>query len=340
MKSQCRITYEEIISVENLLAAWREFVVGKAAKRDVAEFGLRLADSIVQLHADLANGTYVHGGYQAFNISDPKPRRIHKASVRDRVVHHAIHRQLYPFFDKTFIADSFSCRRGKGVHKALSRFQAFALKASRNHTRTVWVLKCDVKKFFATIDHAVLLRILAGYIPDRRIVWLLHGVIESFAAGSPGKGLPLGSLTSQLFSNLYMNEFDQFVKHRLRAQYYIRYSDDFVLLSDDRRQLLRCVPEVGRFLARRLHLSLHPNKLFIKTLASGVDFLGWVHFPHHRVLRAATRRRVLKRIRKHPTNETLQSYLGLLAHGNTFKLRQALLNAYGLWKNRDQKALS
>jgi len=142
--------------------------------------------------------------------------------------------------------------------------------------------------------------------------------------------LPLGNLTSQLFCNVYMNEFDQFVKHKLKATQYVRYADDFVFISNNKDRLLALVPQVGEFLDERLKLSLHPDKVFIKTLASGVDFLGWTHFPHHRVLRKTTGRRMFKRIYNNPNNETLQSYLGLIKHGNTYGLKQKLLNWYGL----------
>ena len=153
MKVQLVHKFEDIISVDNLLEAWREFVKGKRGKKDVQDFSLHLADNIIALNRELTSKTYRHGGYKAFNISDPKPRSIHKANVRDRLLHHAIYRILYPFFDRVFIADSYSCRIGKGTHKALNRFRQFAFVVSKNNTRTCWVLKCDIKKFFANIDH-------------------------------------------------------------------------------------------------------------------------------------------------------------------------------------------
>jgi RNA-directed DNA polymerase len=331
LRKQLQISYQEIISLENLFAAWQEFLPGKRNKRDVQEFGATLTDNILQLQAELANFSYVHGPYKAFNISDPKPRNIHKASVRDRVLHHAVYRRLYPFFDKTFIADSYSCRIGKGTHKALDRLKSFAFKISKNHTKTVWVLKCDIKKFFASIDHKILLKILENYIIDKNVLWLLRQIIESFYSQTESKGLPLGNLTSQLFCNVYMNEFDQFVKHKLQVRHYVRYADDFVFLSDSRQDLENLIFKIPEFLDRRLKLALHPAKVFIKTLASGVDFLGWVNFPHHRVLRTTTSRRMFKRVYQKPTNPTLQSYLGLISHGNSHKLKTRLLNWQGLF---------
>ncbi len=288
MKRQLIHQFEQIISVDNILLAWKEFVLGKRNKADVQEFSLHLMDNILQLHDDLANGSYQHGPYEQFNIADPKPRLIHKASVRDRLLHHAVYRILYPFFDRTFIADSYSCRNEKGTHKAIEQFIRMSDQVSHNNRRTAWVLKCDVRKFFASIDQQKLLEILRQYIPDQRIIALLQNIIESFSI-SPGRGLPLGNLTSQLLVNVYMNEFDQFVKHRLKVKNYIRYADDFVLLSEDHHQLESLLPRIRRFLERDLQLSLHPNKVSITSLSSGIDFLGWVHFPRHHVLRTATK---------------------------------------------------
>lgn len=307
---------------------------GKKNKADVQEFSFCLMDNILALNAELSNHTYRHGGYQAFNISDPKPRNIHKATVRDRLLHHAIYRKLYPFFDRTFISDSFSCRLHKGTHKALNRFHYFTHKVSRNNTRTCWVLKCDIRKFFANIDHGTLRNILKSYIPDNDILWLLDEIMESFHSFAPGIGLPLGNLTSQLLVNIYMNEFDQFMKHKLKASYYIRYADDFVILSPDKQRLEELIPQIALFLKERLKLALHPDKTFIKTLASGVDFLGWAHFSDHRVLRTATKRRMLTRMLEHPTEETVASYLGLLKHGNAHNVQTQFVDKKCLDKNR------
>jgi len=273
----------------------------------------------------LKNLTYEHGSYHSFNISDPKPRTIHKASVKDRLLHHAIYRQLYPFFDKKFIADSYSCRIGKGTHKAIARFQRFFFKVSKNNTRTSWVLKCDIRKFFASIDQDILIEILKKHRLEPEVIELLETIIKSFNSGMPNKGLPLGNLTSQLLVNVYMNEFDQFVKHQLKQKYYIRYADDFVFLSDNKAELEHLIPKIKEFLETKLKLNLHPDKVYIKTFASGVDFLGWVNFPKHRVLRTATRRRVIKRIKGNPKPETITSYLGVLKHGNTEKLRSMVI---------------
>jgi hypothetical protein len=164
---------------------------------------------------------------------------------------------------------------------------------------------------------------LAAYLPDRDVVWLIGRVVESFQSTGAGKGLPLGNLTSQLLVNVYMNSFDAFVKHGLRAKHYIRYADDFVVMDTDRRRLEEILREIDSFLREELSLVLHPDKISIRTFASGVDFLGWVHFPDHRVLRTATKRRMLKKLGAVGA-ESKYSYLGMLKHGNTFKLRQKI----------------
>lgn len=297
--------------------SWQEFLKGKRKRKDVQEFSLNLMDNIIELHDDLINKTYKHGNYEAFNINDPKPRHIHKASVRDRLLHHAIYRILYPFFDIRFISESYSCRLNKGTHKALNRFKRFTWKVSKNNTKTCWILKCDIKKFFENIDHSILIEILKKHITDNNINNLLKEVIKSF-----NPGLPLGNLTSQLFVNVYMNEFDQYIKHNLKVKYYIRYADDFVILNLNKNYLENLIRLIKEFLLINLKLKLHPNKVFIKTLASGVDFLGWVHSLDHRVLRTATRRRMFKRIKQNYKPETIQSYLGLLKHGNTYRIRK------------------
>lgn len=315
--------FEDIISLHNLCAAWEEFVRGKKQKNDVAEFSLRLGENLSTLHEDLRSRIYRHGGYKAFNISDPKPRSIHKAMVRDRVLHHAIYRILYPYFDQKFIAASYSCRNQKGTHRGLNHFERYTRQVSRNNTRTCWVLKCDIKKFFASIDQEVLLTILHHDLKDRDVLWLLERIIESFET-SPGRGLPLGNLTSQLLVNVYMNRFDQFVKHTLRIKYYLRYADDFVFLSENEVFLEELTSIIKEFLERELKLSLHPDKVSIKTWTSGIDFLGWVSFPDHRVLRTTTKRRMLKRVHDGHTENTIVSYLGMLQHGNAKKLKRLL----------------
>jgi len=324
-------SYKDIIELNNLFSAWEEFLIGKSNKDDVEAFGLNLLDNIAELHDDLVNKKYRHGGYHSFFINDPKRRHIHKAEVRDRLLRHAIYRILYPFFERTFISDSYSCRLGKGVYKAIERFDTKSYKLSRNNFKTCWVLKCDIKKFFDSIDHKILLNILGNYIPDQDIMWLLTKVINSYHnEAKDGVGLPLGNLTSQLFANVYLNVFDKWAKHQLKTRHYIRYADDFLVLSTDKKWLEAIIPQIRSFLLEKLNLTLHPTKIFLKTHNSGVDFLGWVNFPDYKKLRDKTKQRMFKKLIDRPLPEVYQSYLGLLGHGDTHSVQEDLQNVYWL----------
>jgi retron-type reverse transcriptase len=317
--------YDSIISIENLLDAWKSFQRGKKRKKDVQMFEYHLMDNILNLHIDLKNKTYTHGGYKAFKVNDPKPRDIHKATVRDRVIHHVLYQALTPFYFPLFISDSYSCQDEKGTHKALKRFQKFGDKVSKNHTKQCYVLKCDIKKFFASIDQTILMTVLKERIIDQDILWLLTRVIESFSSTGEGKGLPLGNLTSQLLVNIYMHEFDRYMKQVLKVKYYIRYADDFVIFGEDEEYLVKILKSIKAFLKEKLQLELHPYKVSIETLGSGVDFLGWVHFLKHRVLRTATKRRMMRNLQKKIGSEGYAaargSYLGMLSHGNAYGLQ-------------------
>ncbi|MEI6627039.1 MAG: reverse transcriptase/maturase family protein [bacterium] len=311
--------FEKIISLENLFAAWTEFKKEKANRKDVAEFELNLENHIFTLHECLKNGAYKHGGYQSFFVCDPKRRHIHKASVGDRLLHHAVFRVIEPIWNKAFIFDSWSSRKGKGSHGAVRRLQKLALKLSKNGTHTLWVLKLDVKKFFASVDQGILLHIIKKRIFDERLMGLLAEIIKSFSSG-----LPLGNLTSQLFANIYLDHLDQFIKHKLKIVGYIRYADDFILMHCDKKTLLSYFTIVNIFLQERLKLEIHPQKIVFKTYTSGIDYLGYVCFLGYRVLRTKTMRRMFKRVNKN----NLASYWGILKHCRSQKLRAKLAVRY------------
>lgn len=316
--------FETIFSLENLYQSFLEFRKGKKFKADVTEFSVQLGKNLPSLYKDLISGSYHHGGYQHFKVYDPKLRDIHKASVRDRIIHHALYRSLYPYFDRLFIYDSYSCRLNKGVHRALRRYEEFGRKTSVNDSKTIWVLKGDIKKCFASIDHNILKIILQRQINCVKTRHIIDLIIGSFTSTNLDVGIPLGNLTSQLFINIYLNEFDQFIKRTLKIKYYIRYADDFVILSKDKNWLINLIPQLEDFLIRELKLIMHPDKISIRSFASGNDFLGWIHFANHRVLRTKTKKRMRRRITNDPNDATLASYRGLLSHGNAYKLSQSL----------------
>jgi retron-type reverse transcriptase len=330
--------YSEIITLEGVFKAWEEFSKGKKGKFDVALFERNLEDNLFVLYESLINKTYKHGGYKAFYIRDPKIRHIHKACVQDRIVHHLTSKVLERIFEPTFYNHSYSCRKGKGTHKAISTFIKLTRKASKNNTSPLYVLKCDIKKFFASVDHEVLLEILNKSIKDGDFIWLLDEIITSFKTEGVAKGMPIGNLTSQLFANIYMNPLDQYMKHKLKIKYYIRYADDFVILSRDKRYLENLIPIVKTFLEDELKLTLHPNKTEINNYYLGIDFLGYVIFPNFVVPRTKTKRRMFRKIYKQiavyrrgqqtyeSLSQTIQSYLGYLSHANAYHLSQDLKN--------------
>lgn len=339
--------YDRIISPENLFEAWYAFRSDKRNKRDVLEFEWRLEERVFALHRELVAGTYRHGRYEGFFIRDPKQRHIHKAAVRDRVLHHAIFSVINPIFEETFIHESFSCRVGYGTHYGVEVMGRKIRQVAQNGTRPCFVLKCDVQKFFDSVDHRILLKILARRITDPKVMRLLEGVVHSFSnSSSPlfgAKGIPIGNLTSQLFANVYMNEFDQFVKHKLRVKNYGRYTDDFLVVSSDREYLRSLLPAMEGFLSENLSLKLHPKKIEIRKLSQGIDYLGYTTFLQYRQVRTRTKQRMFTKMRerlrdyrsgaagKESVDASVNSYLGVLSHANAFKLKQRLLNSLWLW---------
>jgi retron-type reverse transcriptase len=292
--------YSLIVSQENLLYSWDRFKKGKRKKKDVGLFEYHLEQNLLSLHRELTDKIYRHKPYFGFYISDPKVRHIHKATVRDRVVHHALFKMLNPLFESTFIHDSFSCRLGKGNHVGMKRLETMTRKVSKNYTHPCYVLKCDIKKFFDSVDHEILLNLLTKRISCPDTVWLLREVIGSFSASESlfeKRGLPIGNLTSQLFANVYMNEFDQFMKHELRVKHYARYTDDFVVVADSTDYLESLLPPMTDFLAANLKIEMHPAKTSIRTLRSGVDFLGYIIRPHYRLMRTKTKRRIYRKFK-------------------------------------------
>ena len=195
--------FEQVVSLENLLEAWQEFRAGKRSKSDVQTFEMFLEDNLLSLHQQLKNRIWKPSPYQAFYISDPKPRHIHKACVGDRVVYQSLFRVLYPIFDKDFIFDSYSCRIGKGTHAAVRRLQFFCRQLSNNYRLPIFALKCDIKKFFDSVDHEVLRKLAENKVTDSRVLNLVNLNHRSFSS-SADKGLPLGNVTSQLFSPIFI----------------------------------------------------------------------------------------------------------------------------------------
>lgn len=215
---------------------------------------------------------------------------------------------------------------------AVKRLNEFANKVSKNNSRQCFILKCDIKKFFDSIDQEILMRLIKREVSDENALWLLEAIIKSFK-----KGIPLGNVTSQIFANIYLNELDQFIKRTLKIKYYIRYCDDFVILSDDEYYLRGIISRLDNFLQRHLKLKLHPDKIILKKYHQGMDFLGYVDFPYHKILRIKTKSRIFKKldlkidglkqdkVSEKSFNQTLWSYFGILKHCDSCRLGQKII---------------
>lgn len=320
--------------------AWDEFKKGKRRKKDVRKFEYNLRSNILQLHEELKLRTYSHSDYTSFFIKDPKLRHIHKACVKDRVLHHAVFRVLYPIFDKTFIFDSYSCRINKGTHRAVNRLNFFARKVGENNTKTCYILKCDIRKFFDSISHEILINLIKKKVKDENTIWLIAEIVKSYFVKT-NTGIPLGNITSQLFANIYLNELDYFIKQKLLVKHYVRYCDDFVILRGSREYLENLVFKIQFFLSENLKLSLHQDKIIIRKYHQGVDFLGYVSFPYFRILRLKTKKRMFRNIKikidllktgkiaAENFNQTVQSYFGVLKHCDSYNLKIKIIQNYG-----------
>ena len=340
--------YQRLISWENLLLAYQRAAKGKRGHANVAAFEYRLEDHLWQLQRELEAQTYRPGPYASFYIHEPKRRLISAAPFRDRVVHHALCNLIEPIFERGFIHDSYANRVGKGTHRALNRAQTFA-------RRYRYVLQCDLRQFFPSIDHAILRAILHRKIRDEGVRWLMDRILESGVGvlaeeyrmvWFPGddlwaihraRGLPIGNLTSQFWGNVYLNGFDHFVKRQLRCKGYVRYVDDFLLFSDDKAQLWVWKKALeSRLAALRLviHAGAQP-----RPVTEGFPFLGFVLFPqkrrlkrrkgiyYQRKLRALREAYARGEITFEQLTASVQGWVNHVRYGNTVGLRKAVLGS-------------
>lgn len=279
-----RDLWKKLCSFKNVELAFRRARKHKTLKPYVFEFEKDLSLNLSLLQTELLLHCYRPRPLQTFIIRDPKTRKISKSDFRDRIIHHALCNIIEPLFEKSFIYDSYANRKRKGTLKAIKRFEFFSRKVSHNHTRKIYVLKADVRHYFETVDQAILLSILQKKIKDPRLLWLIKIILSNYHAAI-GKGMPLGNLTSQFFANVYLNELDRFVKQQLKAKYYLRYVDDFIIIHPSLKMLEEYQSKIDIFLREKLALELHPDKSKIILLSRGVEFLGFKKFLHHKLIK-------------------------------------------------------
>jgi len=290
-----RNLYPLVYAWENLESAYRKARKGKRTRKPVAAFEFDRERNLIELQEELCQKTYQPGPYHSFVIHEPKRRLISAAPFRDRVVHHALCNVIEPIFEARFIFDSYANRVGKGTHRALDRCTYFS-------RRYRYVLPCDVRQFFPSIDLTILRAILARYLADPDVMWLVDRILESgvgvlsdeyemvwfpdddlLAAARP-RGLPIGNLTSQFWANCYLNTLDQFVKRELKCPAFLRYVDDGLFFADDKHQLWEWRAATIKFLAR-LRITIHENRAQPRPVTEGIPFLGFLVYPDHRRLK-------------------------------------------------------
>ncbi|MBI2106395.1 hypothetical protein HYT57_00265 [Candidatus Woesearchaeota archaeon] len=323
--------YPQIHSMKNLFLAFKEARKGKTKKYYVKRFEKNLIKQLLNLNIELKSQKYHPEPLRTFILRDPKTRKISKSVFRDRVVHHALVRMIEPIFDKNFIYDSCANRKGKGNLFALKRFDLFKRKITNNLTSKAFCLKADIKHYFQEVNHEILLNVIERKIKDEKVMWLIKQIL---GGGEQNKGMPLGNLTSQFFANIYLNELDRFVKHKLKTKYYIRYVDDFVILYNSKKQLEIWKSEIDNFLKEKLKLELHPDKSKIIPLSRGIDFVGFRNFYHHRLLRKRNIGKMFSVINKHKKGEVskeklIESFQGWQAYAkwaNSYKITKKVNN--------------
>jgi retron-type reverse transcriptase len=324
--------FEKITAFSTLWRAAHRAWRGKKDNRRIAKFYFYLEPELLRLQQELQAGRYVPRPYRVFTIKEPKQRRIAAADFRDRVVHHAICEVLEPLFERSLIHDTYACRVGKGNHAALKRAQQFVQKYP-------YYLQCDISQYFASVDHQVLRRLLARRIKDWRLLALLDLIIDHpLPEHEPGKGLPIGNLTSQHFANLYLGELDHHVKDRLGVPAYLRYMDDFVLFEFTKPRLHQYLAEIRRFLKGSLQLQLKAQATRVAPVTEGLAFLGFRLFPGAIRLQARGltrfRCRVRARERAYLAGEiddrllsaSVNSMIAHMAHADTLSVRRQLFS--------------
>lgn len=343
--------FDDICSFETLYRAYDNARAKKNYRLEVMAFTANLEPNLFAIQRELLSGEYQISGYRVFFIYDPKLRMVMAVMFRDRIVQWSVYDALYDFYDKTFIEDSYACRRNKGTHRAADRLQYWLRQVDRK-PEPWYYLKLDISKYFYRISHEILLRILSRRVHDERLLDLLAKIISSNGMHfgiprglDPGMctedmrledtGIPIGNLTSQLFANIYLNELDQYCKHVLHCHHYVRYMDDVIILSNDKSHLHELKDKIERFLNTELQLDLN-KKTAIRPISCGVDFVGYKMWPTYRKLKKSSARRILRKVKAlcidyalgeatfEDVRRRMASYNGILQNANSYGLRQKI----------------
>jgi retron-type reverse transcriptase len=317
--------YEQICTKENICRAYHKARRGKRKKFYVRKFEADVDANIKRLHQELRDETWMPLPYKEFIAYEPKERLIRAPQFRDRVIHHALIQVLQPIYDKILIYDTYASRKNKGTHAAVDRLTQFLRRTKDN----AFVFHGDVQKFFDNIDHETLITILREKIADERVITLIRKILTNQGISL---GVTLGNYTSQWFANIYLNELDYFAKHKLKVKHYIRYMDDFLLLSDSKPELHNWKDQIEKLLNEQLKLELHPVKRRIFPTHTGVDFVGYTVWKDHKKLRRRNVNRFISRLKefdKAPVitpfiEASLMSWKGYSIHADAYGLTRQL----------------
>ena len=349
--------YEDIIALPNLYRAYELARRGKRRKTEVLNFENNLHSNLLNLHFALLERTYSPSGYKTFYVTDSKKRKITAPAFSDQIVHHAIFNFVEQMYDQYFIYDSYACRKNKGTHRGFKRLMSFVRKNKKFQSQQVsefyastgttnikpslsnksedYFMKCDISKYFYSIDQHKLKEIISRKIKDENVLWLMGKIIDSHSEMKipahvennyyfeQRKGIPIGNLTSQLFSNIYLNELDYFVKNNLRIKHYVRYVDDFVIIEKDAKLLQDYFRKIKLFLSENLFLKLEKEKTQINKISFGVDFIGFVAFKHYSRVRSKGYRKFVSEFKANISlyhkgliefNQIYESFISYRAH--------------------------
>ncbi len=312
--------FSQVIDLKNIHSAYLKTRRRKRYAKKALTFTYNLERNLLGIKKELYLQDYRHGKYNEFFVCDSKKRRIKAPCFKDRVVHHSLCNIIEPIFDKSFVFDSYACRIGKGTHKGVERLKSF-LKNENN----CYCLKCDISKYFDSINHDILMSLIKRKIKDKKTIWLIQEIIRSSHKDEAGKGIPIGNLTSQLFASVYLNELDQFIKHDLKQDSFIRYMDDFLILGKDKKEMHILKDQIKLFLINNLRLKFNPKKANVFPLFLGIDFLGYILYKDYVLLRKSTVKRFLKKMKNNMMGgEEINAWLAYARHANFFELTKAV----------------
>jgi len=319
--------FEEVVSFENLVAAAKRAFRGKKDKAQVAQFYFDMENELLCIREELRNKTYIPRPLRIFRIREPKVREIGASDFRDRVVHHAVFNIIEPILERGYIHHSYACRIGKGTHSAVRQAQIFSRKNR-------YYLKCDIRQYFGSIDHDILKELLVRKFKDPDLIWLLNTIIDSAQFDQPGKGIPIGSLTSQHFANMYLDRLDHYIKDYLSVKSYLRYMDDFILFGYEKADLHSLHTSIRNFLHDELELELKEKVTMLAPLRDGIPFLGFRIFPNlirlkqenkkraFNTLKSRTRAFKAGKISEEEYSRSLMSITEHLKIANSYNLRK------------------